>query len=143
MSELVNPGLRVSSALVAIGVFLVGGCGSSGTAPSATGRLAFVTQPPSSVEGAVAMTPAVRVAIQDAGGNTITGATNAVSIALRVTAQGGKLTGTTTVTAAGGIATFSDLAVDKPQGGYTLVAQARGFNGVTSDTFRVKLTSPR
>jgi alpha-tubulin suppressor-like RCC1 family protein len=125
---------------LAIGAGLVTACSASGTGPPTGGRLAFITQPPTSVEGTVVMAPAVRVAMQDAGGNTIVGATNAVTVALRATPQGGTLTGTATINAVGGVATFSDVAVDKPQGGYALMALAQGFTPVTSDTFRVKLT---
>jgi alpha-tubulin suppressor-like RCC1 family protein len=125
---------------VAIGAIWLSACGNSGTQPSASGRLAFITQPPATAEGTVVFTPAVRVAIQDAGGNTIAGATDPVTVSLTVTPQGGTLAGTSTVNAVAGVATFSNLAVDKPRGGYTLIAQARGLASVTSDTFRVKLT---
>jgi len=125
---------------LAIGAIWLTACGDAGTQPPSSGRLAFITQPPAIVEGTVPLAPAVRIAIQDAGGNTIVDATNAVTVALTATPRGGTLSGTTTENAVAGVATFSDLGVDRPRGGYTLVAQARDFASATSDTFRVKLT---
>src|SRR5205823_6591784 len=111
--------------------------------PPSSGRLAFITQPPAIVEGTVPLAPAVRIAIQDAGGNTIVDATNAVTVALTATPRGGTLSGTTTENAVAGVATFSDLGVDRPRGGYTLVAQARDFasGGWTAAALRQSVRS--
>src|SRR2546426_183707 len=51
--------------------------------------------------------------------------------------SGGTLAGTTTVTAASGVATFGTLSVDKVGTGYTLAAAATGLTGATSGSFNV------
>jgi hypothetical protein len=47
------------------------------------------------------------------------------------------LSGTTTVNAVGGLATFDDLTLDKAGVGYTLVFTSPGLIGQTSDTFNI------
>jgi Tol biopolymer transport system component/alpha-tubulin suppressor-like RCC1 family protein len=103
-------------------------------------QLAFTTQPPATVEGAAAISPAVRVAIQDAFGNTVAGTTYAVTVAFAANPTGATLAGTTTVNAVNGIATFADLSLDRPGSGYTLAATASGVTGATSTAFAVHLT---
>ena len=103
-------------------------------------KLAFVTQPPATVEGTVALSPAVRVAIQDALGSPVPGATQAVTLALAGNPSGVTLAGTTTVNAVDGIATFADLSVDLPGSGYTLAVTASGLTGAASTAFAVHLT---
>lgn len=103
-------------------------------------QLAFTTQPPQTVEGAVAIAPAVRIALQDAFGTTVPGATQAVSLTLGTNPSGATLSGTTTVGAVDGVATFANLSVDRPGGGYTLAATATGLAGATSSPFAVHLT---
>ncbi len=66
--------------------------------------------------------PAVRVAIQDASGNTVTSATGQVTLAIGANPGGGTLSGTTTVSAVNGVAVFSTLSIDKAGNGYTLTA---------------------
>ena len=103
-------------------------------------QLAFSTQPLTTIEGAMAISPAVRVAVQNAFGNTVAGATYAVTVAWVANPTGATLAGTTTVNAVDGIATFADLSVDRPGSGYTLAATASGLTGATSTTFAVHLT---
>src|SRR5207244_3231436 len=106
------------------------------TQPSgAATKLAFTGQP-TNVAAAQPITPAVQVAVQDAVGNRVPGATDAVTVAL----SGGTLGGTVTVKAAQGIATFADLRIDRPGSGYTLGASAAGLSGATSTPFAVTLT---
>jgi hypothetical protein len=102
----------------------------------AASRLTFSQAPVNSGAGAI-ITPAVRVAIQDAAGNTVTSAMNAVTLAIGANPGGGTLSGTVTVSAVNGIATFSDLSIDKPGSGYTLAAAADGLTGATSPTFDI------
>jgi hypothetical protein len=99
-------------------------------------KLAFFAQP-SSTTGGVAITPAVQVEIQDAGGNRVSSATNSVTIAIGTNPKSGVLSGTKTVTAAAGLATFSTLSIDSAANGYTLAASAGGLTGATSGTFNV------
>ncbi len=100
-------------------------------------RLAFITQPPASITAAATMTPAVRVAIQDALGNTVSTANDTVTLALRANPGHATLTGTATVRAVSGVATFGGLRLDKAGQGYTLSATAAGRIGATSAPFAV------
>src|SRR5438046_5485361 len=108
-------------------------------APGAKTTLAVVVQP-SAAAGAQPITPAVQVAVQDAFGNTVTAATDAVTIALGANPGAGTLSGTLTGAAIQGIATFSTLRIDRPGSGYTLAASAGGLSGATSVSFAVTLT---
>src|SRR5207249_1047297 len=92
--------------------------------------LAVVVQP-SAAAGAEPITPAVQVAVQDAFGNTVTAATDAVTVALGANPGAGTLSGTLTVAATQGIATFSNLRIDRPGSGYTHVGGATRISGAT------------
>src|SRR5438093_1518200 len=105
------------------------------TAGGAT-RLVFTVQP-SNATAAAAITPAVQVTAQDAQGNVATGFTGSVTMAFGVNPAGGTLSGTTTVAAVGGVATFSTLRVDKSGTGYALSATATGLSAATSTPFNV------
>jgi len=107
--------------------------------PSAATKLAFTVQP-TNAAGAQPITPAVQVAVQDAVGNTVSAATNAVTVTLGSNPSGGTLGGTMTVSASQGIATFADLRIDQPGSGYTLGASAARLSGATSTPFAVTLT---
>src|SRR5207247_10583846 len=84
-----------------------------------------------------AISPAVRVAVQAAFGNTVTAATHSVTAAIRNNPGGGMLSGTTAASAANGVATFSDLSIDKPGTGYTLAVSADGLFDATSTAFNI------
>ncbi|HTT67876.1 MAG TPA: hypothetical protein VMF70_07605, partial [Gemmatimonadales bacterium] len=102
----------------------------------AAAKLAFTT-PPSSVAAGAAISPAVAVTVQDALGNTVTGASNSVTVAIGTNPASGTLSGTSSVAAVSGVATFSTLSIDKAGTGYTLTAAASGLAGATSGTFNV------
>src|SRR5207248_834309 len=70
-------------------------------------------------------------------GNLVSAFAGSVTVALGTNPSGGTLAGTTTVTAAGGVATFGTLSVDKVGTGYTLTATAPGLSGATSSAFTV------
>ncbi len=108
------------------------------TAPPAT-QLVFTVQPTSAVAG-VAITPAVVVTALDAGGNVATGFTGQVEMAIDTDASqnhNAKLGGTTKVNAVAGVATFSNLNINKVGTGYTLAASANGLTSATSTTFNI------
>ena len=102
----------------------------------AASKLAFTTQPSATTAGA-SITPAVRVTIQDALGQTASGATNAVTLSLGSNPGGGTLSGTTTVNAVNGVATFANVSINNAGTGYTLTASATGLTGATSTAFNV------
>ena len=99
-------------------------------------KLAFEVQPSAAAAGAT-LTPAVKVAIKDALGNTLTTATDTVSLILYANASKGKLLGTKTVAAVDGVATFSDLSVDKAGTAYRIRATVPGVPGVDSAQFDI------
>src|SRR5439155_1721771 len=96
--------------------------------PGAASRLVFTVQPTTTVAGAT-ITPAVQVTAQDAHGNTATAFSGSVTVAIGMNPGGGALSGTSSVAAAGGIATFSGLSINKTGTGYTLTAGASGVGG--------------
>jgi hypothetical protein len=103
----------------------------SATATAVANKLAFTVQPSNDVVGA-AQSPAVEVEVQDASGNPIPGATDAVTIVLGNNPGSATLTGGGPVNAVGGVATFGNLRIDQVANGYTLVASATGLQGATS-----------
>ncbi|HEX8453305.1 MAG TPA: Ig-like domain-containing protein [Longimicrobium sp.] len=118
--------------------------GTSGditTKVGAAAKLGFVQQPSNTVAGA-SITPAVTVAIQDANGNTVTTATDNVTIAIGNNPASGTLSGTATVAAVNGIATFSDLSINKAGAGYTLAASSGSLTGATSGPFDITPGAP-
>src|SRR5690606_7411801 len=105
------------------------------TAGAAT-RLAFTGQPSSTTAGA-AISPPVQVTVQDALGQTVTGADNSISITFGTNPTGATLGGTRTASAVNGVATVTGLTVDRAGSGYTLMATASGLTAGTSSAFNV------
>ena len=112
-----------------------------GTAGDAN-KLTFGVQPSNTVSGA-SITDAVTVRIEDANGNLVSSTAN---VTLAITADTGTadavLSGTVTVTAVGGVATFSDLSIDKAGTDYTLSASSEELSGATSATFTITAAAP-
>src|SRR2546426_5922283 len=98
--------------------------------------LVFTVQPTSTVAGA-SIAPAVEVAARDANGNTATGFTGSVTLAIGTNAGGGTLSGGGPVAAVAGVATFSAASIDKVGTGYTLTASAAGPATGTSTAFNI------
>jgi hypothetical protein len=96
--------------------------------------LAITTQPPTSSASGVALSPAPTVRLVDAFGNSVDPATEISVSASIASGQGGALGGTTSVTTSGGTATFSNLVLTGPAGGFTLEFTAAGLAGVTSNS---------
>ena len=107
----------------------------TGTAGTAT-KLAFVVQPSNTAAG-TSISPAVTVTVEDADGNTVTSATSVVTLAISANPGSGSLSGTTTVSAVNGVATFSNLSINKVGTGYTLAASATGLTAAASTAFNV------
>ena len=103
-----------------------------GTPPPAATKLAFSQQPSNASTGAT-ITPAVTVLVQDSNGNTVSTATNPVTLAL---GGGTGLAGTLTATPQNGIATFSNLSVSNA-GTFTLSASSAGLTSATSSSFTI------
>lgn len=98
------------------------------TAVNATITSAFNSQP-----------GPVKVEVLDAYGQLVSNSKAAVTVAITPTANpgSGQLSGTTTVTVSGGVASFSNLSINQPGFGYTLTATSPGLNPATSDDFTI------
>jgi hypothetical protein len=103
--------------------------------PAPAVRLGFVSQPGDITAGALIGSP-MRVAVEDASGHTVTGASNLVTLSIQLD-TGAALAGISTTTAVNGIATFPDLRVTRAASGYTLKAEAAGLTQATSIPFTV------
>ncbi len=115
--------------------------GKTGTATASVSsrpatRLAFAEQPGASVAG-LALTPPIRIAIQDDLLSTVLGATNPVTIALAGNPGNTTLGGTTTLDGINGIATFTNLTLNRVGTGYTFLVTSPGLAPATSTPFNV------
>src|SRR5439155_1512878 len=104
--------------------------------PGTASQLVFTVEPTTST-AAAAITPSVQVTAQDPQGNTATAFTGNVTVALGANPGGRALSGTTTVAAAGGVATFAGLSINRPGTGYTLAAATNGIATKLSTAFNV------
>jgi len=102
--------------------------------PAVATRLAFTVQPSSTPPGTT-IAPAVKVAALDDAGNTVSSFTG--SITVRTNPGPGTLSGTTTVAAVAGVASFSDLSIDQAAYAHVLYATAPDLTGATSTAFDV------
>ena len=104
-------------------------------------KLGFLVRPSNTASGA-SITPAVQVEVRDAGGNRITTATTSITLAIGTNPSGGILSGGGAVAAVGGVASFSNLSIDKGGTGYTLTAAGGALTGATSSTFNITGGTP-
>lgn len=117
-----------------------GGTGGGGTpmepeVPRAT-KVVFTAQP-SDAELGSTIGSAIRVAIQDSAGKTVTSAHDPVTLEVGSNPGNGSLVGSATVDAVDGVATFADLGIDEPGSGYTLVARSGQLTAATSEPFDI------
>lgn len=104
--------------------------------------LAFKTQPTKTASG-IAIVPPVQVNILDANGSVVTGDNSTVvTMAIGTNPGGGTLSGTISVAAVNGVATFNNLKIDKAGTGYTLRATAPGLAPATSNPFEIFTPAP-
>lgn len=126
-----------------VGYTLVASSGALTSAASASfniaagiaAKLAFIQQPTNATSGA-AIAPAMTVRIQDAAGNLVNSTAN-VTLTIGTNPGSGTLSGTATVAAVGGVATFNNLNIDKAGTGYTLVASSGALTSATSTSFNI------
>jgi hypothetical protein len=100
-------------------------------------QLAFSTEPVGGrAEEPLATQPAVEV--QDANGNVVTiDNATVVTVAIGTGPNGENLSGSTSATAASGVASFTDLAINMAGDDYTLPGSANGLAGATSAAFDI------
>lgn len=106
--------------------------------PAAATVLAFVTTPGNTRAG-VAFTNQPAVEAQDAFGNRDTSFSGAVTLAIKpgTGTPGAILSGTATVNAVNGLATFSGLSIDRIGTAYQLSASAASLTGADSAAFNI------
>ncbi len=100
-------------------------------------QLGFNPQPGGGANG-VAWGTQPSVNVEDVGGNTVTTATNSITLAIG-TNPGGALTctGGNTLAATNGVANFAGCKITGKAGAYTLTAAATGLPTITSNTFNI------
>ncbi len=103
-------------------------------------KLAFTQAPTSGTAGAAL--GAFEVTIQNGDGETVTSATNTVTVVLGSGPAAAALEGTVSVAAVNGVARFPELVLKKAASGYTLVASGAGLTGATSQSFDVVPAAP-
>src|SRR5439155_323529 len=102
--------------------------------------LGFSVQP-SNTQAGSSITPAVQVQVQDANGNVVSNSTASITMALGANPSGGSLSGTNPVSAVNGIATFSNLSIDKTGSAYALTATSGTLNQAASNTLNITGTT--
>ena len=106
--------------------------------PGPAAALGMRVQPAGSVAGSPLVAQPL-VEIRDRAGNLVPAATNAVTVAIAT--GGGSLSGATTVNAAGGVATFTNLVLSGTAGTRTLSFSATGLTPVTSSDVALSATA--
>jgi N-acetylneuraminic acid mutarotase len=122
---------------------LVIACDDQATQPVASPHinLVFTGQPSNTFAGAT-FTPPILIQAEDLSGYRVDTFTGNVTIAIATNPGGGTLSGTRTVVASNGVATFRDLSIDAAGNGYTLVASAAGLDEATSTAFNAVYLPP-
>jgi len=106
------------------------------TAATAATELRFSVQPSATGVG-LSMTPGVRVVATDGAGNAVTSFAGVVSVAIGAGPAGTVLSGTTSVQAVNGVATFGDLSFDQSGSGFALTARSDGLSDGSSAEFTI------
>jgi len=107
-------------------------------------QLAFRTPydaTPQTFTGGEVFSPDIEVEVQDLGGNLVTSATHSITLSIASGPSGGTLSvASNPVNAVGGVATFSNVSLDKV-GTYTLQVTAAGLTPATSANINI-VTGP-
>jgi hypothetical protein len=103
--------------------------------PASATQLVITQQPPATVKVSTKFT--IKASIEDAYGNVVTSASNSVSIAFANNPTGATLGGTLTLTASSGVASFTNLTINKTGSGYTLQVSSSPLTSATSNPISV------
>jgi protocatechuate 3,4-dioxygenase beta subunit len=98
--------------------------------------------PLSTTQAGAVILPAVQVGVVDALGRVDRRANATVTVAIGANPSGGSLSGTHTASTSFGVASFSNLSIDKIGHGYTLIASASGYPSATSAPFDIVANGP-
>jgi hypothetical protein len=102
---------------------------------AAASQLIVTVQPPSTITAG--NTFGLTVTAEDQYGNVATAFASSVAIALQSDPGGGSLGGTGSMVPTDGVATFSDLAIDKAANGFTVQATGTGLTAATTNPFDI------
>ncbi len=102
--------------------------------PGSARTLSFTQQPQTTAAGTAI--PPVQVAALDSAGHRVTTFTGPITVSLGAN-PGGDPLAPQTVNAVNGLATFSNLRIDKAASGYSLVATGSGLPNATSTVFTI------
>jgi hypothetical protein len=107
-------------------------------------KLVFATGPADALPGAVISGtaddptgPALTVEVVDSSGNVVSDADLPVTMSLATNPMSATLSGTTTVDASSGVATFTDLSLNLPGMGFALKASSGSLTPATSGPFDI------
>lgn len=107
---------------------------ATATAPA---HLQVTTSPAAAQVAGTTVTPGFVVSAYDANNNQDPTFTGTVTLAIGTNPGGATLSGTTSVSAVAGVATFNAFSLNKAGTGYTVVASAAGYVSGTSTAFNV------
>jgi len=124
----------VDNGILGIGVSGDGG-GGGGTGGAAT-KLVFTSQP-QPTQATAAMATAVTVQAEYGVGQVDTTYSGVITLSLSPNPDTAAIGGNFSVSAINGVATFSNLTVDKADTGYALLATASGLTSTVSVKFTV------
>ncbi|HEY6808988.1 MAG TPA: hypothetical protein VI160_09400 [Gemmatimonadales bacterium] len=138
--------MRLSSLAVGIGLVLAAACdtslspqvaSSSGEGGNGAATHLVFTVQPSNAASTVAISPSIQVSAENGAGVTDTGYSGFVTLAIGTNPAGGTLSGTVSVSAIAGVATFTDISIDSAGTGYTLVATSGSLTQRISSAFNI------
>ena len=95
-------------------------------------QLVIASEPPATVSAGSGF--GLSVAVEDAQGNVVTGFSGNVTATLASNPGGSVLGGTTTVAVSNGVATFSNLVLNRIGSGYALQLSSSGFSSQTTSS---------
>ncbi len=107
---------------------------ATATAPA---HLLVTASPAASQTAGATVTPAFVVSAYDASNNQVPSFTGIVTLAIGTNPGSSTLSGTTSVSAVAGVATFNAFSLNKVGTGYTVVASATGYVSGTSSAFNI------
>ena len=111
---------------------------STAVAAASATKLVFIVQPSTTIV-LQTISPAVQVGIQDLYGNTVTGSSATITLALQANPAEGTLGGTLSRAAVNGVTTFNDLSINNAGSGYSLLAASASLTAATSASFNIDL----
>lgn len=131
-----------AATLALLGCMVACGGGSESTPPPSPATQLAISIVPATIPAGVSISPAIVVTMQDATGRTARGSRGFITVSIGTNPAGGSLSGAATTDAVDGVATFTDLSINKVGAGYTLTASSQGLTGATSGAFNVVAGQP-